>query len=123
MSKLTKADIASFGKVLSVIGTSIEQNPSLLLDIINSSTDSKKQVKEKVEISDEVKCLNIFEAFKDSKKSEIESKLLKFNKEELKFLVKTFSLGSTRLTSAEKLADFIADQISKRTTDVFINQE
>ncbi len=123
MSKLTKADIASFAKVLSVRWTSIEQNPSLLLDIINSSTDSKKQVKEKAEISDEIKSLNIFEAFKDRKKSEIESELLKFNKEELKFLVKTFSLGATRLTSAEKLADFIADQISKRTTDVFINQE
>lgn len=123
MSNLTKKDIAVFGKVLVEIGSAIKNNPSLLLDIVNATTDSKRAVKDKEGIGDKVKSLNIFEVFKDRKKSEIEGELLVFNKEELKFLIKTFSLGSTKFNSVDKLADFIADQVSKRTTDVFINQE
>lgn len=123
MSNLTKKDIESFGKVLAEIGAVIESNPSIILDLLNVKADKLKVTKEKKDISDKILNLNIFDEFKDKKKSEIESELLAYNKDELKYIVKSFNLGSTRLNSVEKLADFIADQVSKRTKDVFINQE
>lgn len=123
MSNLTKKDIESFGKVLAEIGAVIESNPSIILDLLNVKADKLKVTKEKEDISDKILNLNIFDEFKDKKKSEIESELLAYNKDELKYIVKSFNLGSTRLNSVEKLADFIADQVSKRTKDVFINQE
>lgn len=123
MSNLTKKDIESFGKVLAELGSVIENNPSVILDLLNVKANTPKVVREKEDISDKVLNLNLFDVFKDKKKSEIEAELLEYNKDELKYIVKSFSLGSTRLNSVDKLADFIADQVSKRTKDVFINQE
>lgn len=123
MNNLTKKDIETFGKVLAEIGVAIERNPSIIFDVLNDSTSVKRSLKEREQIGEEVKELNIFDAFKDKKKSEIEAELSTYNKEELKFIIKSYSLGTTRSNSVEKLADFIADQVSKRTKDVFINQE
>lgn len=123
MSNLTKKDVESFGKVLTEIGFIVEANPSLILDLLNSKCNNDKPVKEKEIISEKVMNLNLFEEFKDKKKSEIEAELVTYNKSELRYIIKSFNFGSTRLNSVEKLADFIADQLSKRTKDVFINQE
>lgn len=123
MSNLTKKDVESFGKVLTEIGFIIEANPSLILDLLNSKCNNDKPVKEKEIISEKVMNLNLFEEFKDKKKSEIEAELVTYNKSELRYIIKSFNFGSTRLNSVEKLADFIADQLSKRTKDVLINQE
>ncbi|RZF80287.1 hypothetical protein EXT46_13415 [Pseudoalteromonas sp. CO325X] len=123
MSNITKKDIETFGKVLAEIGIALEENPSILLDVLISTNKSAKPKEDKEEVGDKAKTLNIFDEFKDKKKSEIESELSSFNKEELKFIIKSFSLGNTKLNSVPKLAEFIADQVSKRTKDVFINQE
>lgn len=123
MSNLTKKDIATFGKVLCELGMAIEDNPAILLQILDPDNSFKKINLPDEQISDAAKNINIFEAYKEKKKSDIEEDLLRFNKNELKFIIKTFSLGATRLNSVEKLAEFISDQIIKRTKDVFINQE
>jgi hypothetical protein len=122
MNNLTKKEIQIFGKVLAKIGGIIEKNPSFLLDAIGNVNDSKIS-HEKEAISAKVESLNLFERFKNIKKSEIESELLRFNREELKFLIKKHSFGSSKLSSVEKLAEYIADQVFKRSTDVFIGQE
>ena len=123
MSNITKKDIETFGKVLAEIGITLEENPSILLDMLTTSNKTTKPKEGKEDIGEKAKTLNIFDDFKDKKKSEIESELSSFNKEELKFIIKSYSLGNTKLNSVPKLAEFIADQVSKRTTDVFINQE
>lgn len=123
MAHFTKNDIEVFGRVLVGIGTAIEKNPSKLLELINNEISNNKPEKEQEKIREHIKSLNIFEEFKDKKKSEIENELLTFTKDELRFIVKNYSLGATRLSSVEKLSDFIADQVSKRTKDVFIKQE
>ncbi|MGK4473705.1 hypothetical protein [Aeromonas molluscorum] len=123
MTNFTKNDIETFGRVLAGIGIAIERNPSILMDLLNTNTSLNKFEKEKEHVRDQIKTLNIFDEFKDKKKSEIENELLTYTKDELKFIVKNFSLGATRLNSVEKLSDFIADQVSKRTKDVFIKQE
>lgn len=122
MTNLTKKEIQIFGKVLEKIGAAIEGNPSLLLGLLEN-TDEPKNNGGKDLVGQEVESLNLFERFKDTKKSEIESELLKLNREELRFLIKKHSFGSTKLSSVEKLAEYIADQVSKRSTDVFIDQE
>jgi len=122
MTNLTKKEIQIFGKVLAKIGAAIEGNPSLLLGFLEN-TDEPKNNGGKDLVGQEVESLNLFERFKDTKKSEIESELLKLNREELRFLIKKHSFGSTKLSSVEKLAEYIADQVSKRSTDVFIDQE
>lgn len=121
MSQLTKKEIVIFGKVLSSIGSAISDNPEILQKLLKS-TKAIGQSK-KIEIGDEVKSINIFSFYKQKKKSEIEKHLSEFNKEELKFLIKKHNLGVTRLNSVTTLAEFIADQLAKRSKDVFIDQE
>lgn len=123
MSTITKKDIETFGKVLAEIGMALEDNPSILFEVLANASKRTKPIDGKEEISEQAKSLNIFDKFKDKKKSEIEAELSPFNKEELKFIIKSFNLGNTKLNSVPKLVEFIADQVSKRTKDVFINQE
>ncbi|WP_321838235.1 hypothetical protein [Pseudomonas kulmbachensis] len=124
MKNISRKDIEIFGKVLSEIGETIEENPDILLSLLRPFYEkNQKEQKEKETVRAEVEDLNIFESFKEKKKSEIEKELTTFNKEELKFIIKKYSLGATKLTSNEKLSEFIADQVTKRTKDVFINQE
>lgn len=124
MKTINRKDIEIFGKVLSEIGASIEENPDALLALLRPFYQkNNKEQKEKEVVREEIERLNIFETFKEKKKSEIEKELTALNKEELKFIIKKYSLGATKLTSNEKLSEFIADQVSKRTKDVFINQE
>ncbi|WP_158467781.1 hypothetical protein [Pseudomonas putida] len=124
MKNITKKEIEVFGKVLSQIGETIEGNPELVLSLLRPFYEkNQKEQKEKELIRAEVEGLNIFDSFKDKKKSEIEEELATFNREELRFIIKKYSLGATKLASNEKLSEFIADQVTKRTKDVFINQE
>lgn len=124
MKNISRKDIEIFGKVLSEIGGAIEENPEILLGLLRPFYEkNQKEQKEKEVVRPEVEGLNIFDSFKDKKKSEIEKELAEFNKEELRFLIKKYSLGATKLSSNEKLSEFIADQVAKRTKDVFINQE
>lgn len=124
MKNISKKDIEIFGKVLSELGSTFEENPEILLSLIRPFYEkNQKEQKEKDVVREEIEHLNIFESFKEKKKSEIEKELISMNKEELKYIIKKYSLGATKLTSNEKLSEFIADQITKRTKDVFINQE
>ncbi|QXI08691.1 hypothetical protein HU718_013615 [Pseudomonas tensinigenes] len=124
MKSINKKDIEIFGKVLSELGTTLEENPEILLNLLRPYYEkNQKEQKEKEVVREEIQNLNIFEAFKEKKKSEIEKELITMNKEELKYIIKKYSIGATKLTSNEKLSEFIADHVTKRTKDVFINQE
>lgn len=122
MSKITKKDIESFGKVLVHIGGELQRNPDSLMKIL-SSMDSIGGEKIPPEISEKVKSINIFDLYKDKDKSYIIDDLEQYTKDELKFIINKFKLGPCRATSVKGLADFIGSLLIKRTQDVFINQK
>lgn len=124
MSKITNKDIESFGKVLGALSELCINNPQLVSSLLNSSdTDKKEKQVQKEEISTEARAFNVFQTIKEQSKKEALILISAFNKTELKFLIKSNSLGPTRLNSIDSLAEFIVDTVSKRTEDVFLNQQ
>lgn len=126
MKNITKKDIQSFGKVLAGIGELLNERPEFLIDILanqkkNKSTNSKSI--DSFEVSEKAFSFNLFEDLKGKNKDEIFEALSNFTKEDLNYFIKKFNLGYTRYKSSETIADYIADKVSKRNTDVFINQK
>ncbi|MDF5014854.1 hypothetical protein P3589_23135 [Vibrio parahaemolyticus] len=124
MSKITNKDIESFGKVLGALSHLCVNNPQLISNLLASSDTEKKDKKiQKEEISEEAQTFNVYQTIKDQSRKEAIALFSTFNKTELKFLIKSNSLGPTRLNSVDSLAEFIVDTVSKRTEDVFLNQQ
>ncbi|TMP70085.1 hypothetical protein CWB76_11925 [Pseudoalteromonas sp. S1609] len=124
MSKITNKDIESFGKVLGALSDLCVNNPQLVSNLLASSETIKKEKQvQKEEISQKAQAFNVFQIIKDQSRKEAIASISAFNKTELKFLIKSNSLGSTRLNSVDSLAEFIVDTVSKRTEDVFLNQQ
>lgn len=122
MSNLTRNDIKSFLKVFAVLEEMEKNSPDIILDIINSA-QVKKVSKDKQTDFSKVKDFNLYKEAKEKSNLEL-IKLLKqqFNVAELRFLIKELRLGSIPSKSIDSLAEYIADQAIKRTTDVFQNQ-
>ncbi|HHI4957647.1 TPA: hypothetical protein ACP5S6_004583 [Vibrio parahaemolyticus] len=124
MSKITNKDIESFGKVLGALSELCVNNPQLVSNLLASSETIKKEKQvQKEEISQEAQAFNVFQTIKDQSRKEAIASISAFNKTELKYLIKSNSLGPTRLNSVDSLAEFIVDTVSKRTEDVFLNQQ
>jgi len=128
MTQISKKDIIAFSRVLSELAESIGREPEILLDLIANKKSGKttkptsSNVTEHV-ISNAVSTINLFEDFKGKDKDTIFDALKELHKNDLLFLIKKYNLGYTRLKSQETIADYIADLVSKRNTDVFIKQK
>ncbi|EHY0996459.1 hypothetical protein [Vibrio parahaemolyticus] len=124
MSKITNKDIESFGKVLGALSELCINNPQLVSGLIASSDVYKKDKQvQKEDISPKAQEFNVFQTIKEQSRKDAIASLSVFNKTELKFIIKSNSLGSTRLNTVDSLAEFIVDTVSKRTEDVFLNQQ
>ncbi|WP_038182921.1 hypothetical protein [Vibrio rhizosphaerae] len=125
MSKITVKDIESFGKVLGALSELCINNPQLVSNILATTENTRngKNIQREEEISSKAREFNVFQAIKSLSRKEALSLVSSFNKTELKFIIKSNNLGSTRLNSVDSLAEFIVDTVSKRTEDVFLNQQ
>lgn len=126
MKNITKKDIQSFGKVLAEIGELLNERPEYLINFLtnqkkNKSTNSKSI--DSFDVSEQALSFNLFEDLKGKSKDEMFEVLSTFTKEDLNYFIKKFNLGYTRYKSSETIADYIADKVSKRNTDVFIKQK
>ncbi len=122
MGDLTRNDIESFLKVFDVLLRKVKNNPDIILDFINS-TQVKKVPKTKQTDFSKVKGFDLYKEAKEKSNLELIQELKQqFNVEELRFLIKELRLGSVPSKSIDSLAEYIADQAIKRTTDVFQNQ-
>ncbi|MDY0900078.1 hypothetical protein [Pantoea agglomerans] len=128
MKNITKKDIQSFGKVLAEIGEVLTERPDLLISFFanqakkNINNTSKNSI-DNINVSEKASSFNLFEDLKGKSKDEIFEILSTFSKEDLNYFIKKFNLGYTRYKASETIADYIADKVSKRNTDVFINQK
>ncbi|HBE9180657.1 TPA: hypothetical protein KNH08_003565 [Serratia fonticola] len=128
MTQISKKDIIVFSRVLSELADCIGREPELLIEFlakknVNKRSQNTSLKKDALQISEQVQSINLFEDFKGKSKENIFDSLISFSKDDLLFLIKKFNLGYTRLKAQETIADHIADIISKRNTDVFINQK
>ncbi len=124
MSKITVKDIESFGKVLGALSELCISNPQLINQLLsqgNAQVSNSEQRNES--ISKEAEEFNVFHVIKQLNRKEALDVLSKFNKTELKLIIKNNDLGATRYNSVDRLAEFIFNTINKRTEDVFLNQE
>ncbi|CAI2407572.1 hypothetical protein [Serratia plymuthica] len=129
MAQISKKDIIAFSRVLSELADYIGREPEVLLDLLAKRNADKRlqntslKKNELQKISEKAELINLFDDFKGKSKEAIFEILTEFSKDDLLFLIKKFNLGYTRFKSQETIADYIADIISKRNTDVFINQK
>lgn len=125
MSRLTIKDIESFGKVLGALSELCINNPELISNFLtaNENTKTEKYAQKDEEISSKARDFNAFQTIKTLSRKEALVQISEFNKTELKFIIKNNNLGPTRLNSIDSLAEFIVDTVSKRTEDVFLNQQ
>ncbi|HBQ5785143.1 hypothetical protein PXW75_25220 [Klebsiella pneumoniae] len=128
MTQISKKDIIAFSRVLSELAESIGREPEIILDLIANKKPGKSikptsSIVTEPVISDVASTINLFEDFKGKDKDTIFDALKELHKNDLLFLIKKYNLGYTRLKSQETIADYIADLVSKRNTDVFIKQK
>ena len=120
--EINEKDIVSFARVLISIGKKLEMNPEILMQILNTSKDVKKSVSTPP-ISQKVEPIQIYEIAKDQSKDAFVKHLKKFTSEQLRDVIKSNGFGSVRYKTIEKLAEYIADEVKKRSSDVFIHHE
>jgi hypothetical protein len=65
---------------------------------------------------------NLYEMARSLEYEGLLSELNKFNLDQLKHIAKTYFLGGSNIKKHNRLAEYIADQAKKRTTDVFKDQ-
>jgi Mg/Co/Ni transporter MgtE len=126
MSNVSKNDIKSFGKVLQLLGETLVKKPELLMSILNKETETeiKQQTKDKSQgLPSALNDTDLFSFSKNHNKDEIINLLKELTVDDLKQIISHYSLGYTKLKSKEKIAEYIADQFKKRTTDVFLKHE
>lgn len=126
MSNITKNDIKSFGKVLQLIGETLSTKPELLMSILDIELESSapQQAKERSHgLPIAMKDTDLFSFSRNHNKNEIIDLLNELTVDELKQIISHYSLGYTKLKSKDKIAEYIADQFKKRTTDVFLKHE
>ncbi|PBQ25549.1 hypothetical protein [Shewanella algae] len=124
MSKVTVKDIESFGKVLSALSELCMSNPQVISQLLSQNGSQGSSNEQKNEpVSKEAEEFNVFHIIKKLSRKEAIDVLSKFNKTELKLIIKNNDLGATRFSATDRLAEFIFETTNKRTEDVFLNQE
>jgi hypothetical protein len=126
MGSIDKKDLQAFGRVLSILADSFMKEPEKWLIKLESILDLSNKTNGKPREELNVKRLEDFQLYEVAKlvtKDELVIKLKQFNIDELRLILKENKLGYSKLKSVNALAEFIADQANKRTTDVFQHHE
>lgn len=127
MNNISNEEIKIFGKILGLVGKSIEKDPELIVTLLKSSDKGKKRARSSK--SSEVNTFSLdgpdttmlFDMAKKKSKEELIDILGKHNANQLRSVIKQLRFGSIRSKSIPMLSEYIADQLKKRTTDVFRN--
>lgn len=147
MENITKKDIFSFCKVLRSLSEAIESNPEDFQKLVETTrvkikNDEKSDIttvhQESADISNltfttekpnidrsQVKTdfSDLYSRAKELSYEELLEVLKTLNVDELKLIIKNYNFGYSKLRSAESLSKYIAEQLKKRTTDVFLKHE
>ena len=126
MANISKKDIQTFGRILKSIGATIEKRPdkllSMIIDVIESKDNpSNKSDNEKLSLP--IDDIDLYSYAKEHDKNDVLEFLMELKVDELKLLIKKYNLGYTKLRAKKSIAEYIADQMKKRTTDVFLKHE
>ena len=126
MGNITKKDIQSFGKVLQALGELVETEPEFILSLLKNDSEPSKRPQSKSSsemYSEKIRNLDLYTHAKTHSEEELVGFLKTFSVDELRGIIKKYSIGYTKLKSVDAIADYIADQMKKRTTDVFLQHE
>lgn len=119
MSDITRKDLESFLKVLSRIKSIAEKEPGTLLDFISSHEPREDESAEDFSLPNDLNPLTLYDIAKERSKDEMVDYLSKYNLGQLRAIIKTLKFGYNRSKTKATLSEYIADQLKKRTTDVF----
>lgn len=123
---IDKKDFQTFGRVLCILGESFVKDPEKWLEKLNPLLDEGDKTVDKIEIKESTERLKDFQLYDIAKLQTIEELTLtlkQFTLDELRLILKEYKLGYSKLKSVNSLAEYIADQAKKRTTDVFQHHE
>lgn len=126
MSIIDKKDFQIFGRVLCILGESFAKNPEKWLEKLKPLLDEGDKSVDKMETKESAEHLKDFQLYDIAKLQTIEELTLtlkQFSLDELRLILKEYKLGYSKLKSVNSLAEYIADQAKKRTTDVFQHHE
>jgi len=127
MSKITKSDIESFSRVLREFSQVVESDPDAFLALLERSVAHRNQSPVKLSsntsYSSRVQDVDLYSFAKQGTEDQLVELLRTFSVDELKELLKKYSLGYTKLRTVDSIAQYIAGQMKKRTTDVFMQHE
>jgi len=127
MAKITKKDIESFALVLKELSRIAESESDAILAFIEGKSDigSSAPAKSPVQTdySPRVKEADLYAYAKQHSEEELIEFLRSFGVDELKEFVKKYNLGYTKLKAVDSISQYIAEQMKKRTVDVFIRHE
>lgn len=122
MTKITLKDIKAFGKVLEVIGKSLQERPEDIekifttLGLINNSEKTNGDV---LNSNEEKEFLNVFDISKSTTREQFKFILQNYDVTYLKDILRKFKLGGLKLKNKDSIIEHIIEQTAKRTTDVF----
>jgi len=123
---IDKKEFQTFGRVLCILGESFAKDPEKWLEKLNPLLNEEDKTVDKIEIKESTERLKDFQLYDVAKLQTIEELTLtlkQFTLDELRLILKEYKLGYSKLKSVNSLAEYIADQAKKRTTDVFQHHE
>lgn len=121
--KISDKDIKSFAKVLIKIGEILQENPQILTQLIEKESPDKPDNELSKEEQEKLESIKIFEITREKNKDEIMNLFKEYNDKELRYIIKFNKMGSSKAKSVQTLSEYIANFITKRTTDVFRDHE
>jgi len=124
MSEINSKDVESFAKVLISLGETIKDNPDLVLEILKAPKrkSAKKTSKQSTNSCKLSNSSELYEFAKVETKETLIQILKLCGAERLRELIKDLQFNSQASKEVGFLAEYIADQLEKRTKDVFKNQ-
>lgn len=121
IKRITSKDVEAFGRVLEALGQLLQSKPGALLSLLTEDRgepDSHDNADAEVDTA-KMDTFSLFDAAKGNDGQELANQLTGFSYNELRYLVKRYHLGGTRLRSKDQLVHYIVQQATKRMTDVF----
>jgi hypothetical protein len=120
--EINEKDIVSFARVLVSLGKRIEKEPEILMQVLNMPKELKIETNSSSNLP-QAESIQIYEIAQSKTKEEFVKHLKQFTSEQLRDVIKFNGFGSVRYKAIERLADYIADEVKKRSVDVFRHHE
>lgn len=121
MANITQQDARSLAKTLRIMADAIDSDPDLAFKLSGGrSRETKKTGADNATLARRVSDTDLYAHARGMSRDKLMAYLRGFSADELKGFLKKYNLGYTRLKSADSIAAHLADQLKKRTADVFL---